>query len=298
MPAIAFATLIFGTTFVVIRAVLVSAGIWTLLADRFLIAAAVGIAVLAVMRRVPTPDEWRWGLVLGVIAAAMQATNTIGLETTTASNSAFICAGYIALVPFVGWLAMRLIPTPIEIAAAGAALVGTALLALRWPLDHIVPGDLWTVGTAVTAALSIVATKMAVRTGRPLVLVVIQSAVVAAACAAGAALSGEGFTLHGAGTVTGTLYLGTVASLGAFALAAYGQRYVSPSAASVVFGLEPLVATVLGAMALGERLGPLQAVGGSLMLAAGWAVASYDRRARRDTGVAGKGLDGAEQAVA
>ncbi|TAM58946.1 DMT family transporter [bacterium] len=280
MPSIALATLIFGTTFVVIRAVLIHAGPWTLLADRYLLAALVGVGALAVLGLRPTREEWRWGIILGVIAAAMQATNTIGLETTTASKSAFICAGYIALVPLVALVAMRHVPRSMELAAAAVALLGTGLLTVRWPLERIVSGDLWTLGTALFAALSIVATKMAIRRSRSLVLVVIQAAVVALVCAAGAGLSGEGFGMHGLAPWLGTLYLGTVASLGAFALAAHGQRVTSPVAASVVFGMEPLVATLLGAVALGERMGAAQAAGAALMLGAGWIVA-WDGRRRR-----------------
>ncbi|TAM73902.1 DMT family transporter [bacterium] len=281
MPSIALATLIFGTTFVVIRAVLVSAGPWSLLADRFLVAALLGAGALVVLRQRPTREEWRWGLILGVIAAAMQVTNTIGLETTTASKSAFICAGYIALVPVVALIAMRQLPHRMELAAAAVALLGTGLLTVRWPLERIVAGDLWTLGTALSAALSIVATKMAVQNGRSLVLVVVQASVVALVCSAGAALSGEGFSMHGLGPWMGTLYLGTFASLGAFALAAHGQRATSPVAASVVFGMEPLVATLLGALALGERLGAAQALGAALMLGAGWVIA-WDSRRRRE----------------
>lgn len=280
MPSIALATLIFGTTFVVIRAVLVSAGPWTLLADRFLVATLLGVGALVALRQRPSRSEWVWGVVLGLINAAMQATNTIGLQTTTASKSAFICAGYIALVPIVGLVAMGLVPRKMELLAGAAALLGTMLLTVRWPLDRVVPGDLWTVGTAVSAALSIVGMKMAVHQGRSLAIVVVQSCVVAAACVLGAVWNGEGFVLHGAAPWLGTLYLGTVASLGAFLLAARGQRTTSPVAASVVFGMEPLVATLLAAVTLGERLGGLQALGGALMLGGGWLV-SWDSR-RRD----------------
>jgi len=299
MPSIALATLIFGTTFVVIRAALNGAGPWTLLADRFLVAALLGAVVLVALRQRPSRSEWGWGVTLGFIATAMQVTNTIGLQTTTASKSAFICAGYIALVPVIGLVAMRLIPRRVELVAGGAALLGTLLLTVRWPLERMVVGDLWTMGTAVTAALSIVGTQMAIRTGRSLVLVVIQSGVVAVVCAIGTAVTGQGYMLHGLGPWLGVSYLGTVASLVAFGLAAHGQRVTTPAAASVIFGMEPLVAALLGALALGERLGPIQAVGAACMLGAGWAVALDDRRRRRSAMVAAM-LPGAdtEEAVA
>jgi DME family drug/metabolite transporter len=63
------------------------------------------------------------------------------------------------------------------------------------------------------------------------------------------------------------LYLGAVATGGAYALYTTGLRHVPASTAGVVALLEPLTATLLGVAAFGERLGAAGAVGGLLLLA-------------------------------
>jgi len=64
------------------------------------------------------------------------------------------------------------------------------------------------------------------------------------------------------------LYLGAVATAGAYALYAAGLRRVPASAAGVVTLLEPLTAAVLGAVVFGERVGPAGVVGAALLVAA------------------------------
>jgi DME family drug/metabolite transporter len=64
------------------------------------------------------------------------------------------------------------------------------------------------------------------------------------------------------------LYLGGVATAGAYAIYGMGLRWVPASAAGVATLLEPLTATLLGVLLFGERLGPAGSVGAMLLLSA------------------------------
>jgi DME family drug/metabolite transporter len=64
------------------------------------------------------------------------------------------------------------------------------------------------------------------------------------------------------------LYLGVVATAGAYAAYAIGLRRVPASIAGIVALLEPLTATALGVFAFGERLGPIGIAGAGLMFGA------------------------------
>jgi drug/metabolite transporter, DME family len=64
------------------------------------------------------------------------------------------------------------------------------------------------------------------------------------------------------------LYLGTVATAGAYAMYTSGLRWVRASVAGIVTLLEPLTATLLGVVIFGERLGATGAVGAALMFSA------------------------------
>jgi DME family drug/metabolite transporter len=64
------------------------------------------------------------------------------------------------------------------------------------------------------------------------------------------------------------LYLGAVATAGAYALYALGLRRVPAAVAGVVTLLEPLTATLLGVLVFGERLGAATVFGALLLVAA------------------------------
>jgi DME family drug/metabolite transporter len=64
------------------------------------------------------------------------------------------------------------------------------------------------------------------------------------------------------------LYLGAVATAGAYAAYTVGLRDVPASVAGVVTLLEPLTATLLGVGLFGERLGAAGAAGALLLLGA------------------------------
>ena len=66
--------------------------------------------------------------------------------------------------------------------------------------------------------------------------------------------------------------LAVVSTVGAIALFMAGLRRVGPSAASILSTLEPVVAVALAVIAFGESLGPVQLVGGALVLLAVLAV--------------------------
>lgn len=80
------------------------------------------------------------------------------------------------------------------------------------------------------------------------------------------------------------VYLGTVATAGAYALYALGLRRVPAAIAGIMTLAEPLTATALGVIIFGERLGTLRTLGAVLMLAATTVVLSPRPPAPRSRG--------------
>ena len=64
------------------------------------------------------------------------------------------------------------------------------------------------------------------------------------------------------------LYLGAVATAGAYAIYSVGLRRVPASVAGIVTLVEPLTATLLGVLIFGERLGPAGILGALLLFSA------------------------------
>jgi DME family drug/metabolite transporter len=76
------------------------------------------------------------------------------------------------------------------------------------------------------------------------------------------------------------VYLGGVATAGAYALYTLGLRGVPASVAGIVTLVEPLTATLLGVLVFGERLGLAGSAGAALLLAALALLATPARRPR------------------
>ncbi|NPB01054.1 MAG: DMT family transporter [Crenarchaeota archaeon] len=66
--------------------------------------------------------------------------------------------------------------------------------------------------------------------------------------------------------VMGLIYLALTCTVIAFTLQAYGQRYVSPEVAAIIYLLEPVVATVFSYMILGEKLDIMQLIGAVMII--------------------------------
>jgi drug/metabolite transporter (DMT)-like permease len=69
-------------------------------------------------------------------------------------------------------------------------------------------------------------------------------------------------------SLLGLAYLGTVCTVGAFSLQAYGQKYVLPEIAALIYLLEPVFAAVFAWAMLGEVMTLTQIIGASLMFTA------------------------------
>jgi drug/metabolite transporter (DMT)-like permease len=104
---------------------------------------------------------------------------------------------------------------------------------------------------------------------RPLALSAIVCTGAAVSLTAGGTLLGE--FRPGALTAAGwgwLLCLGGVSTVAAISLFFAGLRRVGPTAASILSTVEPVVTVALAAAVFGELLGPVQIVGGALVLAA------------------------------
>jgi drug/metabolite transporter (DMT)-like permease len=104
---------------------------------------------------------------------------------------------------------------------------------------------------------------------RPMVLSAIVCSGAAVSLTLGGAAIGE--LRPGALTVAGWGWLaclGAVSTVAAIGLFFAGLRRVGPTAASILSTVEPVVTVILAAIVFGELLGPVQVLGGALVLAA------------------------------
>lgn len=190
------------------------------------------------------------------------AAQTVGLRYTTASNSAFITALYVVLVP----LFLRRFDARLWIALA-LAVAGLWLL-IR-PSSDPKTGDIYTLVCAVAFALHIIAVEAYVRRSdlpsfSAWQLVMVTGVLIGPAI-------GEGFRLS-AIALTPTLawalaITGVGATAFAFFVQVWAQQHVPAQRVALIFALEPALAAWLSWLVLGEQLDAAGWVGSGLITA-------------------------------
>ena len=271
------ATLLWGSSFVVVKGALGHSSPMAFLALRFGLAA---LLLVPFVRWRPFPDrrELAAGAILGTLLATGFAAATIGLVYTTPSRSAFIVASSSVLAPLVAFLVVRERPRWTALAALAVATAGMYLLTDP-SAGGLNRGDLWTLVTAVAFGGQIVAVAELGRRFDAGRLVWMQTAITAVASGLAAWLF-EDIRLEWTPGFAGALgYCAVFATAVALLWQMRAQREMSSTRAALLFCFEPVFAAAASWLALGERLSGAQWLGGALILG-GMVLADLPQRTR------------------
>lgn len=259
------ATVIWGTSFVIVQKALEEIPVFHLIAYRFVLAALL-LMPLAWGRW--TPGVRRDGIVLGVILFVGFALQTAGLLWTTPSRSAFLTAISVILVPVFGLFAGRGLRWG---PAVGSVLAFAGVWVLYRPEasgQGFGKGDVLTVACAVVFALYPLVLEKITRRNPLGPLAVTQFAVVAVLALPSLLLDPPSASELTGAPLAAVLVMGVLATAAAFAAWLYAQRHLSAVEAGVILTLEPVVAAGLS-VALGvEPWTAALGFGGLLVMAA------------------------------
>ena len=261
--AVVMAAVLFGSTFVVTQDSVEDASPTAFLAARFLIGAAILLAFAAArreQRRPPSGVAWPT-VACGAALAVGYAFQTVGLQYTESSTSAFITYLLVVFVAVLAAVLHRTVPPPAVLGGLALALAGLWLLAGGGA--GLGRGEVLTLGCALAFAVHILLLDRYSPRFDTAWLTGLQLLVVGVACLVPAAVQGElGF---GASAWVGAVTTGVGCSALAFALQVSGQRRIGPTRTSLLLMIEPVTAAVLG-YAVGERLGLRGGLGAALIL--------------------------------
>ncbi len=213
------------------------------------------------------PPAVRHGILLGALLFVGYTTQTVGMHTTSANNSAFITALSVVLVPLILFAGHGVRPSPAV--ATGVALALAGLWLLTQPdLRGVVAGDLWTLACAVSYAIYLVRLNFALAKASFLPILFWSLAVVAVLSGLWALLIEE-TVFEPVKTLWISLAVTTVLStLVALYLQNRWQGYTTSSRAALIFAAEPVFAAFFSWAALGEQLAGRALPGAGLILAA------------------------------
>ena len=266
--ALILITLLWGGTFLAVQYALNFSSPMFFVGCRFAVAAVVIWLISLKALRGLNRNETLAGTAIGALIAIGYGTQTIALQSILSSESAFLTALYVPLVPILMWLIFH--KRPSLMVWLGTTLAFTGLLLLTgnsFSTIQFNDGQTLTLICALAVALEIIligyfAGKVNLRR-----VTVVQLAVASVLCFASMPLLGEhtlpNFSWPLLLLVVG---LGLTSALIQFVMN-WAQRMVDPTRATIIYAGEPVWAALFGRMA-GERL-PLLALFGGLLVVLG-----------------------------
>ncbi|ENX33109.1 hypothetical protein F889_03042 [Acinetobacter colistiniresistens] len=266
--ALIFITMIWGGTFLAVQYALNFSSPMFFVGCRFAVAALAIFLISIKSMRGLTLKESLAGTAIGIVIAIGYGTQTIGLQSILSSESAFLTALYVPLVPILMWVILQKIPSMMTWVGTALAFTGLVLLTGNgFSSINFSYGQTLTLVCAFVIALEIIligyfAGKVNLRR-----VTVIQLAVASLLSFASMPLVGE----HSIPNFSWSLLIIAVALGLASALIQFvmnwAQRMVEPTRAAIIYAGEPVWAGVIGCIA-GERL-PLLALFGGLLVVLG-----------------------------
>lgn len=249
------ATLIWGSSFIIMKDALDDITTFYLLAIRFTGAfVLLGIVFWKKWKHVDKKVILA-GFVMGTALIAAYAFQTFGLIETTPGKNAFLTAGYCILVPFLFWVISGVRPDKFNVLAAVLCIVGIGLVALDANLT-IGRGDLLTLVCCVFYALHIIVSAQFTRTMDVMLLTIGQFFFAALWSWVLAFLFEPPLAVTEMGTEIWLVlgYLCLFATAGALGLQTFGLKYTAPSAGALILSLESVFGVIFSIMVGAEAV--------------------------------------------
>ncbi|CAI2516647.1 putative DMT superfamily transporter inner membrane protein [Serratia ficaria] len=260
-----FITMIWGGTFLAVQHAMQVSGPFFFVGLRF--ATATLVLTLFSLRalRGLTWYELKAGMLIGVSIMFGYGLQTVGLQTISSSQSAFITALYVPIVPLLQWLVLGRFPGIMSWIGILLAFTGLMLLAAPSSADMTLSiGEILTlVGTLGMAAeivlIGAYAGKVNIRR-----VTIVQLATASLASFLMMAPTGESTPPYSDYLLYSAIGLGLASAMIQLTMN-WAQRSMSPTRATVIYAGEPVWAGVVGRIA-GERLPGVALLGGAMIV--------------------------------
>ncbi len=258
-------TLIWGSTFVIIKGSLDNASPFLFVALRFWIATVIMFAILYRSLKTLTMQTIVQGTLLGLLVYVGFATQTVGMLYTTASKSAFFTGLFVVFTPLVQLLLEKRLPT------LGNA-IGVVLAALGLYLLTSPEGSAFNMGDALTLICAfmfgwyIVYLDIVSQNTNKNHLIFVQFLVCAVVGTASTLIFETPHIVFTDNIIFAMLYLALFSNLGAMWIQNVVQGDTTPTRAAIIFTLEPVVAATCAYFFRNELLGTVGIIGAGVIL--------------------------------
>lgn len=240
--AILSITVVWGSSFIIMKNITEDIPPYAYLALRFLVATIILVAVFhKQLKSINFKALWS-GSLIGLTLYAGMMLQVTGLKTTSASNSAFITGLNVIMVPIISVLLLRKRP-PLN-ALIGVALAALGLFALKGFSGSWAIGDSLTLLCALCFALQIIFIDKFATDVNIYQLAIIQIAsaaffyIITWICAGMVAVTTP-FVLDSKIILT-VLYTGALGTAFAFGVQTIAQKYTTPTRTALIITCEPV----------------------------------------------------------
>jgi drug/metabolite transporter (DMT)-like permease len=273
--SLSLATASWGASYVVAKDLLDRYDPLSILAVRFVL----GTAVLWLLRpravaRLPRASRWH-AAVIGVVLGAAQIPHYFGVQESSASVAAFLIGTYVVMTPVVDWLFYRARVSRTTLAGTVLALVGLGLFAGGGSVSLL--GLVLCLTAALLYAVQISTVGAWVPATNLWGFTAVTVAAMSAVIAVPALIRGIQIP-SSTGDWLGILYLALFAGIAGVMLQSWGQRHIPATQAAVILVMEPVWATGLAVVFLGDQLDARLLIGGAVLLVANVVVAVGSRQ--------------------
>lgn len=264
-------TLSWGASFILSKNSLNALDTYNFLAIRFLIAFAISSLIFYKNMKRINKNTLKYGTIIGIILFSAFAFETVGLNYTTASKSAFITGFSVVLVPVLSSILLKKAPQKQAIVGACIAFIGLSLLSLNGSLVINI-GDFYTLISSFAFALHIIFVDKYTSKIDSIALAIIQIGVVAILSLFTSFAIENPIIPSGEVVWINIFILSIVCTSGAFIIQNAAQKYTTPTHTALIYTTEPVFAAIFGYFMAGEILS-LRGVFGAVLILFGMLVA-------------------------
>lgn len=251
------ATLIWGSSFVLMKFTVSDINPFWLISIRFTIASILFglISIIGVNRfNLLSKRAFYGSILMGISLSLAYLFQTCGLQYTTPGKNAFITASYCVLVPFVAWLMFKKKPRIVNIIAAVLCFIGIAFVSFE-SLDSLLSkGDLLTLICGFFFALQIVQTDKYANGQDPLPVTAVMMMSAAATSWIAAFFFAEDIGTFSLNIWINIFYLALMCTGLCYFLQTVGLKYTPHNTAAVLMCLESVFGITFSVLLYNEKL--------------------------------------------
>lgn len=267
--ALVFISLIWGSTFIIIKQAIEAVPPAAFLTLRFGTAFFLMLPFCILQWRHINGRVLRDGTILGTVLFLAFLTQTLSLQYTAASVTAFVTGLFIIIVPILSAILLRKFPHPCSIAGVVLAAAGMGLITLNGRFS-LSTGELLALLSAFFYSLQIILIDTCSRRNHVTLLTAIQIGVAFVLSGLFSGLTDPRILpeIWSRQLLFAIVLTGVFATVVAFFIQAGVQKYTTPTKATIIYCLEPVSSAFFSYWLGGELLSFRQYAGAGLIVAA------------------------------